>query len=89
MTSLKAMSAVDRVFFAIKANPNPEILKIFFAHGIGFECVSPGELDHILTLFPEIDRKRILFTPNFAPKEEYERGFKENVNVTIDSILTK
>jgi diaminopimelate decarboxylase/aspartate kinase len=33
--AMKAMSAVHRVFFAIKANPNPEILKIFYEENIG------------------------------------------------------
>jgi len=82
---VKSITAVDRVFFAIKANPNPEILRLFEEQGLGFECVSPGEVEHIFFLFPNIDSKRILFTPNFAPKEEYEFGFQKNVLVTVDS----
>lgn len=83
---LKSLSAVDRIFFAIKANPNPDILRLFEREGLGFECVSPGEVNHIFSLFPAIDPKRILFTPNFAPKEEYEFGFQKNVRVTVDSL---
>lgn len=79
--------SVDRFFFAIKSNPHPEILKIFYEANIGFECVSPGELDHILKLFPEISRDRILFTPNFAPREEYVKGLADNVLVTIDNLF--
>lgn len=54
---------------------------------MGFECVSPGEINHVLCLFPEIERKqRILFTPNFAPRGEYEQGFELGVNVTVDAV---
>lgn len=50
-------------------------VQILYAEGFGFECVSPGEIEMILELFPDIDRaRRILFTPNFAPREEYELG---------------
>jgi diaminopimelate decarboxylase/aspartate kinase len=48
-----------------------------YEEGFGFECVSPGEMEMILGMFPEIDKaRRILFTPNFAPKEEFEEGME-------------
>lgn len=77
---------MSHIFYAIKANYNPDILKLLYAEGFGFECVSPGEMEMILDLFPEIDRaRRILFTPNFAPKEEFEEAFKLGVIVNLDS----
>ena len=66
------MKSIDTLFYAIKANPYPSILKTLEKEGVGFECVSIQELDRVLELFPNIDKKRILFTPNFAPKAEYE-----------------
>lgn len=54
--------------------------------GIGLECVSIQELDRVLELFPNIDRKRILFTPNFAPRAEYEYALNIGCYVTIDSL---
>jgi len=84
--ALDSIDAVDRRFFAIKANPNPEILKLFEKRGLGFECVSPGEVRHVLDLFPEIDRSRILFTPNFAPRDEYAFGFDRDVWTTVDNL---
>jgi diaminopimelate decarboxylase/aspartate kinase len=53
---------------------------------VNFECVSPGEIARVLKLFPAIDRQRILFTPNFAPRAEYEWGFEHNVWVTLDNL---
>ena len=82
---LKSVKSVDKIFYAVKANSNPDVLKTIFKGGLGFECVSLGEVNHILKLFPKINRKRILFTPNFAPKMEYEKGLEAGVFVTLDN----
>ncbi|MEO1267803.1 MAG: bifunctional aspartate kinase/diaminopimelate decarboxylase [Myxococcota bacterium] len=84
--ALTQMSAIDRVFYAIKANPNPDILRRFHGHGLGFECVSPGELERVMELFPDLDPKRILYTPNFAPRHEYALGLERGVWVTLDNL---
>ena len=65
--ALRGLKAVDRVLYAMKANPHPEILRLLAAEGLGFECVSRGEIEHLLACVPSIDAQRILFTPNFAP----------------------
>ena len=70
----------------MKANSNPDVLRVIYSEGVGFECVSPGEVRRVLRTFPDIDPARILFTPNFAPKEEYEFGFKSGIHVTLDNI---
>ncbi|MGM0559335.1 MAG: bifunctional aspartate kinase/diaminopimelate decarboxylase, partial [Myxococcota bacterium] len=80
------LGALDRTFYAMKANPNASVLRLFEAAGLGFECVSPGEVEHVLELFPDIDRDRILFTPNFAPGEEYAFGFEHDLHVTLDNL---
>jgi diaminopimelate decarboxylase/aspartate kinase len=77
---------VDRGFYALKANPHPEILRTLDAEGFGFECVSQGELARVFSVLPEIDPARVLFTPSFAPRGEYETAFARGVTVTIDSI---
>jgi bifunctional diaminopimelate decarboxylase / aspartate kinase len=83
--SLRALKAVDRALYALKANPHPRILETLNKAGLAFECVSIGEVEHVLRCVPGIDPKRILFTPNFAPREEYERGLQLGVHVTIDN----
>lgn len=85
---LNGLNAIDRLFYAVKANSNREILKIFFEAGLGFECVSIGEVEFVLDLFPGIDPDRILFTPNFAPRIEYEEGLELGIHVTLDNIYT-
>jgi len=78
---------IDRVFYAMKANNHEGILHCFYDLGLGFECVSIYEVEKILQHFPSIDRKRILFTPNFASKEEYQRGFELGIHMTVDNLF--
>jgi diaminopimelate decarboxylase/aspartate kinase len=83
---LKAIEAVDRILFAMKANPHPEILAQFAAAGLGFECVSPGEIERVFDVVPDLDPARVLFTPNFCAREELEQAFSRGVAVTIDNL---
>jgi diaminopimelate decarboxylase/aspartate kinase len=83
---LKSLDAVSQVFYAIKANSNPDVLRTVYAGGLNFEVVSPGEIDHVVELFPDIDRDRILFTPNFASRAEYAYGLEQGVRVTLDNL---
>jgi diaminopimelate decarboxylase/aspartate kinase len=85
-TNLTSLENIDRVYYAVKANNHPAVLSTIEAAGVNFECVSPGEIDHVLSLFPDIDRQRILFTPNFAPRSEYEYGLEKGVWLTLDDL---
>lgn len=80
------IKAIDAWFYAIKANPNPNVLQTLYEKNMGFECVSLEELNHIFTLFPEINPKRILFTPNFAGRDEYKAAIEKKCHLTIDSL---
>jgi diaminopimelate decarboxylase/aspartate kinase len=84
--SLSATSAVDRCFYAIKANPHPEILRTLVGEGFGLECVSQGEFEHVFATLPHITPSRVLFTPSFAPRREYEAAFERGIVVTLDNI---
>jgi diaminopimelate decarboxylase/aspartate kinase len=84
--SVRALGAIDRLFYAVKANCHPGVLEVFHAAGLGFECVSAAELDHVRSLFPGIEAARLLFTPNFAPRDEYRRGFAAGARVTVDNL---
>ncbi|WP_419419029.1 bifunctional aspartate kinase/diaminopimelate decarboxylase [Legionella sp. D16C41] len=83
---LLKLKAIDGLFYSIKANSNSEVLKTFYDKGLGFECVSMNELEKILKLFPNIDPKRIFFTPNFAARQEYEFALSTDCFLTIDSL---
>jgi diaminopimelate decarboxylase/aspartate kinase len=77
---------VDRCFYALKANAHPAILRALEAEGCGFECVSQGELERVFAVLPTLDPSRVLFTPSFAPRSEYDVAYARGVNVTLDSI---
>jgi diaminopimelate decarboxylase/aspartate kinase len=84
--SLKALPGIDGVFYAMKANWHPQILQVFYEQGLGFECVSRGEVEHVVATLKGIDRKRILYTPNFAPRAEYEWAVEQGIWVTLDNL---
>ena len=86
VAQVKRMEAVDRVFYAMKANSNPRILECIRNSGLGLECVSRGEVELVLSLFPDIDPRDILFTPNFAPQDEYAFALRLGVWVTLDNL---
>lgn len=77
---------LNRVFYAMKANSNPNILNVLYRLGVNFECVSIHEAKLILSLFPDISPDRILFTPNFAPYDEYAEALGHGFHVTIDNL---
>src|SRR5690554_5261511 len=83
---LKAVEAVDRRFYAIKANPHPDILRLIVDEGFGLECVSAGELEHVFSVLPGLDPELVLFTPSFAPIGEYALAFGRGVTVTLDNV---
>lgn len=82
---LCALRSVDQVLYAMKANHHPEILRALFDEGVRFECVSPGEIDHVLREVPGATPAHILFTPNFAPREEYVDALDRGVQLTVDN----
>lgn len=83
--ALRGLGALDRRFYAIKANPHPDILRVLEEEGFGFECVSAGEIGRVFSLFPKLDPTRVLFTPSFAARAEYEAALARDVWVTLDS----
>jgi diaminopimelate decarboxylase/aspartate kinase len=80
------VSSVKRWAYAMKANWHPQILRRIYAAGLTLECVSQGELEHVFGSVPALDPQRVLFTPNFAPRAEYEFGFAKGVKVTLDNL---
>ncbi len=84
--ALNAIEAIDRRYFAIKANPNPQILRTLHGEGFGLECVSQGELEHAFASVPGISPSHVLFTPSFAPRGEYDAAFAHGATVTLDNV---
>jgi diaminopimelate decarboxylase/aspartate kinase len=86
IAELRSLKHVDRLLYAMKANPHPGLLQLMHAAGLGFETVSPGELAAVSTLFPGLKPSDILFTPNFAPRQEYADALAQGVQLTLDNL---
>jgi len=84
--ALTALRSVSRAWYAMKANSHPELLRRIHAAGIGVECVSRGEIEHAKRHIPGITPAQILYTPNFASRDEYNWALGSGVLLTIDSL---
>jgi diaminopimelate decarboxylase/aspartate kinase len=82
-----ALNSVKRILYAVKANFNDAVIRTLADSGIDFDCVSPGEVGRLREVLGESVNGRILFTPNFAPRDEYEWGIREGLRVTLDNLF--
>ena len=84
--ALAGIAAIDRRFYAIKANSHPVLLRTVVEEGFGLECVSQGELERVFEAVPGLAPQDVLFTPSFAPRAEYEFALSRGVIVTLDNV---
>ncbi len=82
----RGSNIVDRWHYALKANPHPAILRTLDEEGFAFECVSMAEVEAVRATLPQLAAERILFTPNFAPREEYAQALQAGVRTTLDAL---
>ena len=86
IAAVREVASVGRWAYSMKANWHPAILRRIYSAGLTIECVSQGELEHAFAEVPSLAPDRVLFTPNFAPRSEYEYGFEKGVHVTLDNL---
>jgi diaminopimelate decarboxylase/aspartate kinase len=79
---VEAVPSADRIYYSMKANSHPEILKTIAGAGLGIECVSAAEVLRAREVVGE--RVPIAFTPNFCPTEEYALALAAGAEVTVD-----
>lgn len=82
---LRQLTAVDKIFYACKANSHPTLLQLMRNQGLGLETVSPNETQRVIENCGEDSKNHILFTPNFAPKQEYQNALAQNLLTTVDN----
>lgn len=73
-----------REYFAVKALPNPYILKILESEGCGADCSSLPEL--ILSEKSGISGERVMFTSNDTPAEEFVYAYERGNIINLDDI---
>jgi diaminopimelate decarboxylase len=73
-----------REFFAVKANPNPYIMKILKDEGFGADCSSLPEL--ILAERIGLPGPYIMFSSNDTPYQEYQKAKELGAIINLDDI---
>jgi len=68
--------------FAVKANPNPYLLKILAAEGLGADCSSLPEL--LLADMVGMKREAIMLTANETPASEYVKARELGAIINLD-----
>ncbi len=71
-------------YFAVKALPNPEIMRILMEEGAGFDCSSMTEL--MLARAVGEGKEKIMFSSNETPAEEYAFADKIDALINLDDI---
>lgn len=71
-------------YFAVKALPNPYIMKILKEEGMGVDCSSLAEL--ILSEKVGFRGEEIMFTSNETPAKEYRKAFELGAIINLDDI---
>ncbi len=74
----------SKEFFAVKATPNPFILKLLKNIGFGADCSSMAEL--LLAEKCGIKGEEIMFTSNNTPVEEYRKAKELGAIINLDDI---
>ena len=73
-----------REHYAVKAAPNPYLLKILAEEGCGTDCSSMPEL--MLSEMSDIKGDHVIFTSNETPAEEYQLAYKQGNIINLDDI---
>ena len=73
-----------REYFAVKATPNPYLIKILNEYGCGCDCSSMTEL--MLSEAIGVTGEEIMFSSNDTPVEEFEYANKLGAIINLDDI---
>jgi diaminopimelate decarboxylase len=72
------------IFYAMKANCHPRIVRLFQECGLGADCVSPGELE--IALGAGISPEHVLYTGNYESLADLQAAYDARVIINLDDI---
>ena len=85
-SAISGLKNLDRGWYAMKANNQPDVIRTAVEAGLGVECVSMAEVHAARAAVPGLGPDRILFTPNFASRVEYAEAIEMGVHLTLDGL---
>jgi len=72
-------------FYAVKCNPEPTVLELLAALGLGFDCASTGEIERVLGL--GVSPSRIIYANPCKASSFVRRAAQQGVNLTtVDNL---
>ena len=77
-------AAEFREYFAVKALPNPKIVKILAEDGAGTDCSSLAEL--IISERAGVTGEKIMLTSNDTPADEFQKAISLGAIINLDDI---
>jgi diaminopimelate decarboxylase len=77
-------AAEFREHFAVKATPNPAIVKILAADGAGTDCSSLAEL--MISEMANVTGEKIILTSNDTPANEFQKAVELGAIINLDDI---
>ncbi|DAZ97854.1 TPA: hypothetical protein N0F65_003281 [Lagenidium giganteum] len=90
-TNARALLAAFRMyfpdfqqFFAVKALPNPAIMRVLQQEGCGMDCSSTAELHSSKEL--GVPGHQVMFTSNFTSKNDLALAFDQGVIINLDDV---
>ena len=84
LLSAFAWSEGFREYFAVKALPNPYILKILHEEGFGADCSSFAEL--LLSQYAGLSGEEIMFSSNDTPSQDFRLARSLGAIINLDDI---
>ncbi|KAF0747234.1 hypothetical protein AaE_007813 [Aphanomyces astaci] len=84
LTTFRAQFPSFTQFYAVKALPNPAVLKVLYQEGCGFDCSSTAELHVCKTL--GVPGDKIIYTSNFTSKKDLALAYDLGVIINLDGI---
>lgn len=82
METFKNCVSGFKQFFAVKALPNPSILKLLVDLGMGLDCSSSAELK--LAEMIGVSGSDIMFTSNFTSESDLKQALNQDVIINLD-----
>ncbi len=73
-----------KLYYAVKANNNPSIVKMLLAEGAGIDASSANEI--LLAKHLGLSGQDIIFSGNFLSDEDIKTGIENNVLFNLDDI---
>jgi len=71
-------------YFAVKATPNPYIIKVLHEEGCGCDCASYAEL--LLAEAAGVTGKDVMFSSNVTPEEDMRKAWEMGAYINLDDV---